>query len=697
MKKLKNTLKIIAQIKVKSKLTNYIINYKYQFLLIALILLCLYPLTFFIYVPKWDNVNAYLPYRYFLSDYLWNGHLPLWNPFQYMGFPAYADLQSGAWSPIVWIIMLFGKYTINSLIIELLSCYVFAGVGMMKLANHLFNCKKTAFIVGLSYALSGFMVGSAQLMVFLIAVTWFPWIIYGLLQFFKNYQLKYQFYTAFFMALFITGASPAYTILLAYIVVGMFIYQLIMQRKTAIKKLIIGSFVILTTLIVLLLPYINAFIEFASYFNRAEGLAYDRFMLFNPFTPISYVSFILPDAVIADTDWFNITDLSLRNGYFGLLGLLGFLSSFLSKFTRTKIILLCGIFLSLLLAAGGETIVFEWCYHLPGFGLFRHPSIFRAFTIFCALLLAGYELKIILKEGILKRHKIVVGLISILIVIAGVWALTKTSFYEVKVLMANIFDYIEFSESALSTHLLLNVMLVIFLVGIFFLLRKAFKVSLFIVLSMFVLLDVAFHTRITFPTTISYKIPQDELSGFFDELPNEFNQNDNYTAFKKLDENQGLKKTAGIWKNVSTYNKTLSSVGLNPMRFKNFDAAEEDGRLEKALEHNIVYIDNDSTSLKNIKIGYNTFECEISAENEGNKIVLNQNYHHLWQASIDGKSLEVIPHNNLTMAVKIPNNISGTLKFEYKSPRTKYAFIISLLAYVFVIGFLIKKNRKAIS
>ena len=697
MKKLKNTLKIIVQLKVKNKLTNYIVNHKYQFLLIALILLCLYPLTLFIYVPKWDNVNAYLPYRYFLSDYIWNGHLPLWNPFQYMGFPAYSDLQGGAWSPIVWIIMLFGKYTINSLIIELLSCYVFAGLGMMKLANHLFKCKKTAFIIGLSYALSGFMVGSAQLMVFLIAVTWFPWVIYGLLQFFNNYQLKYQLYTAFFMALFITGASPAYTILLAYIVIGMFIYQLIIQRKVAVKKIVIGGVVILATLVVLLLPYINSFLEFAPYFNRAEGLAYDRFMLFNPFTPISYVSFILPDAVIADTDWFNITDLSLRNGYFGLLGLIGFLSSFLSKFTKTKIILLASFLFSLLLAAGGETIVFEWCYHLPGFGLFRHPSIFRVFTIFCALLLAGYELKIILKEGFLKRHKIVAGVLMLLVVIAGIWAFTKTSFYEVKVLMANIFDYLEFSESALSTHLLLNVTLVIFLAVIFFLLRKIFKVSLFIALSMFVLLDVAFHTRITFPTTISYKIPQAELSNFFNELPNEFNQNDNYTPLKKLDENQGLKKTAGIWKNVSTYNKTLSSAGLNPMRFKNYDIATEDGRLEKALEHNIVYIDNDSASLKNIKIGYNTFECEVGTENEGNKIVLNQNYHHLWQASIGSQNLEIKPHNNLTMEVEIPENTKGTIKFEYKSPRTKYTFIISLLAYVFVIGYLIKNRSKSIS
>ena len=217
--------------KIKNSVNNILLKNKYSLVLIVAILLCLWPLSFFVYIPKWDNINGYLPYRYFISDYLWNGHLPLWNPFQRLGYPGYSDLQSGVWSPIMWVIMLFGKYTINSLIVELLSCYVLAGLGMFKLAKYFFNCKKTSLILGLSYALSGFMVGSAQLMVFLIAVTWFPWCIYALLQFFKTYRLKYQLLSALFMALFITGASPAYTIILGYIVVGIFIYQIVIQRK----------------------------------------------------------------------------------------------------------------------------------------------------------------------------------------------------------------------------------------------------------------------------------------------------------------------------------------------------------------------------------------------------------------------------------------------------------------------------------
>ena len=454
-------------------------KYQYQLLIAVAVMVILYPLSLFNYVPKWDNVNGYLPYRFFVSDYIWNGHMPFWNAFQRLGYLGYADLQSGIWNPIVWIIMLFGKYTINSLIVELLSCYVIAGIGMYRLANYLFQCKKTAFILGLSYALSGFMVGSSQLMVFLIAVAWFPWCMHALLNFFNTLQLKYILQSAIFMALFITGASPSYTIILAYIVIGLFVYQLVVKRGlfAAQKQILTGGAIMLTALIILILPYINSFLEFAPYFNRGDKLEFNEFLLTNPFTPISYVSFLLPHAVIAKTEWFNITDLSLRNGYWGLVGLLGAGAALLSSMTRVKIILLILTVVSLVLAAGGETFVYKYLYYLPGFGVFRHPSMFRAFTIFCCLLIAGNEIKYIVHNGISKRHQIVFWVILGLTSIAGIWAITKTEIAEVIQLVINIFMFVEFPTSALSTHLLLNAIVIFSLTAITFLARRIFKMN----------------------------------------------------------------------------------------------------------------------------------------------------------------------------------------------------------------------------
>jgi hypothetical protein len=610
--------------------------------------------------------------------------------------PGYSDLQSGCWNPIVWILILFGKYTIKSLIIELLTCYVFAGLGMFNLAKYLFKCEKTSFIIGFSYALSGFMVGSSQLMVFLIAVTWLPWIITQLLLFFNSYAIKHILLTAFFIALFITGASPAYTIILAYIIIGMFLYHIIITRKqiSSVKKIILGGFGILIILALLILPYINAFLDFSPYFNRIDKLGYNAFLLDNPFTPISYISFLFPYSVIAKTELFNITDLSLRNGYIGLLGFVGFAFSFVSKFNRQKIILICCLIISLVLAAGDETFVFKYLYNLPGFGLFRHPSMFRAFTIFCALLLAGFELKNILQNGLNKKQRIVGTFFLILILISTAYTFTLTSFNESYILLRNTFHFGEFSESTFTTHLFVNGILILILTFGIYIVKRLFNLSLMVSLLLFTILDIGLQTRLAFPTTITYKIPQKEVSAFFKSLPNDISQEFNNTSLKELDETKGLKSTNGIWQNLSTYNKTISYVGVNPMRFNNFDEAKNDGRLENEIEKNILHFENENnTQLSDIFIDYNKFSGKVNnSSNEEQQLVLAQNFHHLWNAEINGSPIEIDMHNNFLMSVSIPPKTEGTVEFEYKSPAILYTFMISLLTYLLVIGYFVKER-----
>lgn len=681
---------------LQNKISSFFLKNKFQILLVGLIVICLYPLSLFIYIPKWDNVNGYLPYRFFISDFIYNGHLPLWNPFQRLGMPGYSDLQSGCWNPIVWVLMLFGKYTIKSLIIELLTCYIFAGVGMFKLIKYLFKCEKTSFIIGFSYALSGFMVGSSQLMVFLIAVTWLPWIVVQLLLFFKHYAIKHILLTAFFTALFITGASPAYTIILAYIVIGMFLFHIIIARQqiSSVKKIVLGGFGILITLALLILPYINSFLDFSPYFNRIYKLRYNAFLLDNPFTPISYISFLFPYSVIAKTELFNITDLSLRNGYVGIVGFVAFVFSIVSKFNRQKIILLCCVVLSLVLAAGDETFIFKYLYNLPGFGVFRHPSMFRAFTIFCCLLLAAYELKIILQNGLSKKQKIIGASFLIFILISTAYSFTSTSFHESYILLRNTFHFGEFSENTFATHLFVNGIIILTLTYSIYIVKRLFNLSLMVSLLLFTVLDIGLQTRLAFPTTICYKISQQEVSEFFESLPNNISQEFNTTPLKELDETQGLKSTNGIWQNLSTYNKTISYVGVNPMRFKNFDEAKNDGRLDLEIEKNILHFENENnTQLSDIFIDYNKFSGKVNnSSNEKRKLVLTQNFHHLWNAEINGSPIEIDMYNNFLMSISIPPKTEGKIEFEYKSSTILYAFMISLFTYLLIIGYFVKER-----
>jgi hypothetical protein len=346
------------------------------------------------------------------------------------------------------------------------------------------------------------------------------------------------------------------------------------------------------------------------------------------------------------------------------------------------------------LAAGDETFIFKILYNLPGFGVFRHPSMFRAFTIFCALLLAGFELKNILQNGLNKKQKVVGAFFLTLILISTAYTFTQTSFNESYILLRNTFHFGEFSESTFATHLFVNGILVLGLIYFIYMIHRIFRLSIFISLLAFVILDIGLQTRLTFPTTITYKIPQQEVSTFFSALPNDISQEYNYTPLKTLDETQGLKSANGIWQNLSTFNKTISYVGVNPLRFKAFDEAKEDGRLEHEIEKTILHFENENnTQLSDIFIDYNKFSGKINnSSNEEQKLVLAQNFHHLWNAKVNGSPIRIDMHNNFLMSVSIPPKTEGTVEFEYKSPTILYTFIISLFTYLLIIGYFVKER-----
>ncbi|MGE3652792.1 MAG: YfhO family protein [Flavobacteriales bacterium] len=693
-------------------------QHKYSLLLVLIILGVIYPFSLFIYIPKWDSINGYLPYRYFISDYLWNGRLPLWNPFQRFGYPGYADLQSGCWYPVVWIIMLFGKYDITSLMMELLFTFIVAGLGMYKLSTYIHQCKKTAFILGLTYGLSGFMIGSTQLMVFLIGVAWLPWCILALLKFFETFHFKYILASSIFVSLQVTGASPAYTIILAYIYIGIFIYFFWKNRHNlvSIKKGIWGGILLSVAMVLLLLPYIQSFIEFLPYFNRGDKLEYQGFLIQNPFVFVDYISFLFPYTVISKSEIFNLTDLTLRNAYIGIIGLLGFVFTLLQFKNRNNYffpLLIC-VFISLILALGDEFFIYKYLYHLPGFGLFRHPSFFRGYAMFCMILLAGFSLKNAIDTEIFSRiEKSFFTGFGILIVILIFETYSKTSTEQIQSTFNEILNLIESSNTSFYSHFLINLIAIVIIFWITYLIKLATKLSLFQALVIFTVLDLGVQTRLSAPTTMYYKIPYKDVKTFFNNLPNNFNQKYNHEPFKNLNDTQGLLATNGVWKNLATFNKTISSVGENPLRFSSFDAGIENGVLDRNMENELLFFPtkeysvNDtlqkgfiwatpsqieiiegSTSIKNVTIDYNSFFAEVeNSANVSQWLVLNQNYHHLWKAFYNRQELPIKMVNEMVMGIEIPKKSHGRIHFSYSSPFLIYSALISIISYLSILLF----------
>src|SRR5436305_13009828 len=100
------------------------------YLLLLLILFIAYlPLSTFYFGMKNDAFSDNFPNKYFLSEALHAGTLPLWNPYLNFGFPIYADPGFAFWNPVTWLFA-FAGYSAYTLTAAVLLYIYFAGVFM---------------------------------------------------------------------------------------------------------------------------------------------------------------------------------------------------------------------------------------------------------------------------------------------------------------------------------------------------------------------------------------------------------------------------------------------------------------------------------------------------------------------------------------------------------------------------------------
>ena len=60
---------------------------------------------------NWDTGHAFYPNMYFAGNMLRNFDLPLWNPYLFTGYPAYANIQSANFYPINFLFLLVTDFT----------------------------------------------------------------------------------------------------------------------------------------------------------------------------------------------------------------------------------------------------------------------------------------------------------------------------------------------------------------------------------------------------------------------------------------------------------------------------------------------------------------------------------------------------------------------------------------------------------
>ncbi len=345
-----------------------------------------------------DLLHGEYPTKWFVSDALKHGQLPLWNPFIAGGFPQMA-MPTGIFFPInVFLYLLLpmpmAHYWVYATIVLTAACgtYIFARLhGVSKAASAL---------AGISFAFSGMMVAQMVHLAVIQTLSLFPWelalcefalqrkkrSVMVLLAFIIGMQLLVGFYQIVLYSLFF---------LVLYASVRVFIETGSSGKKLTTMFVFCGAIVLGFGIgAVQLIPSI----EFTRISNRAAGIVQGAVWLF-PYPLIHFITFLWPyllgDPRIGtyrpfSDDWGLFWE---NTGFIGLIPLLlaGWAVIALVNRRRTVQLFSFLTLLAFLLMLGRNSPLF-FVFTFPPFSLFRVPARFIMYVVFFLAVLAGFGL-----------------------------------------------------------------------------------------------------------------------------------------------------------------------------------------------------------------------------------------------------------------------------------------------------------------
>jgi hypothetical protein len=704
---------------------------KYYIALILLLLVDYWFIMSFQFAMKNDALTNFLPARMQMSEAIHHGYIPWWTPYMNFGMPFHADLNSGFWSPITLFFVTVFKYNIYTLHLEFMFYVILAGVGMFRLGRYFKWSSSTSFVIAMCYANCGYIVGNAQHITWVAAAGLLPFLIY----YFKKLLDKQDILSAAKLAvvfyLCFTSSHPGIFISFFYALLFLWIYSSIVNYKKKIVLTELKYFAISAAIFfAVALPSILSFYEVLEYFNRANII--DPGKTLYPFNWKSFVSFILPLAVTKNDAWYQ-TDIAMRNGYIGIIGIAAFLYSIL--FMKARINYLKGIyfiaFFFLVLSTGGLLKDFIHSY-MPLFAYIRHDGIYRLIPLFGFLFIGGFALEEIIDEFEYERFrfKLLRILYFILMVLIAVIGTAIYILFFAQSPANKSFKMELFHNSTLKGYLTgLNIWETVLIQGSFFALivlifilvyrAKIHVVNFKRFLMSIVLFELMASTTLQAPFTIVGDKRAETINNLVNHFPKGYPNPLLQPVMKQLWTDSSDLKTIGSW---SYFNKQIGVVeaGEYPFYFNEFEKLN-DSRYKYQLYKNPFVFFADSTALYKDSIHCMDASCSKTAftkkpytiNDELNSpfndfknhqsvvtvnsfaptimsfhtessimapLVLMQNYYQHWEVSIDGEKATIVPCNYSFMSVMIPAG-KHEVVFKYNPVPAKILLLISSIIF----------------
>ncbi|MEX1001561.1 MAG: hypothetical protein WDZ35_05550 [Crocinitomicaceae bacterium] len=344
----------------------------------------------------WDITLHNLPWRYHIGESISNGELPLWLPWMNYGFPQMGHYET--WYPVSWFVGgLFG-YNLSVLQFEYLFHIYLAGLGFYLFSGLLKDLNWKVRMVGaIAYMLCGVFIAQASHYGYVVSGTWMPFVFYFLIRFCRNTKLENGLALVFFYFLLVTGGYVGNFIVITYILIGIFVYQLYLRRKDRAQLLTLLKYtaLLIPVFFAVYAVVFYSMLDIKNHITR-QALEYSNTgwgAQVGTWVKEGFITFFSPLANMQTENDFWGDAPMINDVYIGIFPVIFLIYYFFigrsDPYYRQIIYLTVGSLFFFAIALSTLLPLHKWLYHsLPLLDYFRFPSLYRIFGLFL-LLLAG--------------------------------------------------------------------------------------------------------------------------------------------------------------------------------------------------------------------------------------------------------------------------------------------------------------------
>lgn len=659
---------------------------KRQFALVFIfILIGFWQISTFQYTLKWDAIDLTLPWRYFTSDALRNGLLPWWNPFQRLGF-VHGSMPE-TWYPIALLLSLIRPYDAIALNLEYLIHIFIASTGFFHLARAFGIQHQSALWGALCFPLSGFFVGNAQHMGWIVAGAWMPHVFAYYVRFLRTSRWLFGLYAVVSFFMLATGGYVPFVVVTTYILAGLSI------RHLYVKKFSADSFIRLakwTTLCFFLCCLILiCYLELQSHITRSEAVDVSETLL-GTLRLKHLISFILPYMTVKGGYAYWQGDQSMMNLYIGLLPLIVALLSLKNIRSHFYSYLWLGAVISISLTLAAELPFRMWLNAVPPFDQFRFPSLFRYFTILSLLLLATSYIEKWTKE-----------VTKYLPTISLVLAILCTGFVLASWLFFPPFNLAEISVKTPLQALVVQSHFHAIILWVSFIIFKKISNDHVITALLFIsFLDLSICTQLNGTVSVFSEHELTEVQSTIHAASQGYPE-PSLTDPIGSNIDKGLYHIP-VYRNTNTYYKRTGDDAYSPYQYHLHEQLEQSDFYFKSLAQPLLYLSqllasNDTTrhytSVPEVTSRGNKISIEEYSPNHviletyapvPKILVYNQVYHQKWAGYVEGRTLRQVCVDGSLLGFWLPEgHHTVTLKFE--PGHLYHALVISYGAFFLII------------